>query len=203
MLAGKRALRRALLARWLAVPPADAQAASAAVCARLTTVPALQALGHVVVFAALPYELDLGAWVDAELAAGRRVYYPRYQAAVRGYELVAVRHRGSDLVAGFYGIAEPRPDLPAGGPPPAATDVAWLVPGVAFDAAGARLGRGAGHYDRLLAASPGVRVGVAYDWQFLPLVPTSAHDVPMDWVVTDARSVRCDHLHAPTKEPAV
>ena len=64
-----------------------------------------------------------------------------------------------------------------------------LVPGLAFDAAGGRLGRGGGFYDRFLATlgPAAARVGVAFDAQILPEVPTDGLDARMSCVVTDAR----------------
>lgn len=70
---------------------------------------------------------------------------------------------------------------------PASLDVV-VVPGLAFVTDGRRLGRGRGHYDRFLAAvGPGcLRVGVGFVEQLVADVPTGAHDVPLDAVVTDA-----------------
>jgi 5-formyltetrahydrofolate cyclo-ligase len=66
------------------------------------------------------------------------------------------------------------------------------VPGVAFDASGRRLGRGGGSYDRALAArgAATLAVGLAYDEQVVDEVPTDAHDVPVDVVVTPTRVLR-------------
>ena len=61
----------------------------------------------------------------------------------------------------------------------------WF-PGVAFGADGYRLGRGKGIYDRLLAGATGVKIGVAYEWQLLELVPHCELDVPVDVIVTEA-----------------
>ena len=63
-----------------------------------------------------------------------------------------------------------------------------MVPGVAFDPRGVRLGRGAGCYDRALARHPtALRVGLAYEMQVVPSLPEATWDVPMDAVVTEAR----------------
>jgi 5-formyltetrahydrofolate cyclo-ligase len=62
-----------------------------------------------------------------------------------------------------------------------------LVPGLAFDASGRRLGHGGGHFDRLLARTAGLRAGVAFEVQMVRRVPVDAHDVNMDAVITDKR----------------
>ena len=87
-----------------------------------------------------------------------------------------------DLVPGHRGILEPV------GPAVAPTTVdAVVVPGVAFDLDGGRLGRGGGHYDRLLATldDDTTRIGVAFSSQVVPVVPSDEHDQPVDIVVTE------------------
>ena len=66
-----------------------------------------------------------------------------------------------------------------------------LVPGLAFDKSGARLGRGRGFYDRFLAGITGFRVGVCFDWQLVESVPVEAHDIRMDAVVTPSQIIVC------------
>jgi 5-formyltetrahydrofolate cyclo-ligase len=67
-----------------------------------------------------------------------------------------------------------------------------LVPGLAFDPAGGRLGRGAGYYDRLLTKFEGVRVGVCFSELLVDEVPTEAHDIQMDFVVTPEGIISCE-----------
>ena len=62
-----------------------------------------------------------------------------------------------------------------------------LVPGLGFDARGHRLGRGKGHYDRLLAGFTGMKIGVAFDFQIVTEVPREPHDIALDAVVTPTR----------------
>ena len=69
-----------------------------------------------------------------------------------------------------------------------------VVPGVAFDRKGNRLGMGKGYYDRYLASVPHtVRVALAYEEQVLDHVPKEPYDVPMDWIVTDREIIQCGH----------
>jgi 5-formyltetrahydrofolate cyclo-ligase len=94
----------------------------------------------------------------------------------------------ADVVAGFRGIPEPRPDAP----PVSPQAVDWvLVPGVAFDVAGGRLGYGGGYYDRLLpamrAGTP--RVAAAFEAQIVAHVPRAPHDAGVDAIVTEARTI--------------
>jgi 5-formyltetrahydrofolate cyclo-ligase len=83
-------------------------------------------------------------------------------------------------------VREPPPDLPA---VPLSEIELVLVPGVAFDGSGRRLGRGRGHYDATLAAlSPAaVRIGLAFELQIVAAVPCEPHDMPLDAIVTERR----------------
>lgn len=124
----------------------------------------------------------------ADLAArGHALGLPVVQG--RGKPLIfRVWHKGDALVAGSLGIPAPRPDA------------ALLVPGLllvpllAFDREGFRLGHGAGYYDMTLAslraAGPVLAVGVAYAGQEVARVPREAHDQPLDWVVTERGVIR-------------
>ena len=91
---------------------------------------------------------------------------------------------GDALERGAFGIHEPRPGAPEVRPS------LVLVPLLAFDSCGRRLGYGAGFYDRTLAMlraqGPVTSVGLAYQAQRLRRVPTSGHDLPLDWVITEA-----------------
>lgn len=92
------------------------------------------------------------------------------------------------MATGRYGIQEPGADRPVVQPR------ALLVPLLAFDRRGGRLGYGAGYYDRTLAAlragGPVLAVGVAFAAQERDAVPCDAHDEPMDWIVTERETLR-------------
>jgi len=90
---------------------------------------------------------------------------------------------GSLWTTGPYGIREPDPGSWRKASPEE-VDLA-VIPGLAFDAAGGRLGRGKGYYDRLLGdpAFRGIKVGLAWEWQIVGEVPATAHDIRMDLVL--------------------
>ncbi len=133
----------------------------------------------IAVYAALPGEVSVCAAVDAWLAAGKQVLYPRVVGPGK-MVLVSVESR-DQLSAGKFGIMEPNGDPWSG-----AVDVV-LVPGLAFDFAGHRLGFGAGFYDRFVEANPTRTLGIAFDWQMHRSLPAEPHDQPMDAVLTDRR----------------
>ncbi|HND34781.1 MAG TPA: 5-formyltetrahydrofolate cyclo-ligase [Myxococcota bacterium] len=94
------------------------------------------------------------------------------------------RWEGEPLRPGAFGIGEPAPHSPAVAPEQ--VDL-FLVPGLAFDRSGGRLGMGKGYYDRLLAGSPGFRVGICWEWQLLPEIPMEPHDQRMQAICTEHR----------------
>jgi len=167
------------------------------VVGRITALAAYAAARRVACYMATPGEVDLEELVRQRLEAGVPVWLPRFNGVAETYEMVSVTSLQTQVVIGAFGIREPALALPAvPSVERCAADVLWLVPGVAFDACGNRLGRGQGHYDRLLHGARGVRVGVAWDWQILAAVPHSAHDIPMDWIVTDTRTIACGAVRA-------
>ncbi len=116
---------------------------------------------------------------------GKRVVYPRVQGA--GMEFFEVECR-EDLRPGNFGILEPQGVHPL---PVAELDL-LLVPGVAFDQTGHRLGYGKGYYDRLLQqrSASCCLVGLCFEFQLLSFLPAEAHDIRMDLLVTEQRTLR-------------
>ncbi|MBE0604943.1 MAG: 5-formyltetrahydrofolate cyclo-ligase [Deltaproteobacteria bacterium] len=125
---------------------------------------------------------------SAYLAAGARLYYPRVTG--KGTLAFFPHGEGDGWETGPYGI--PEPSNPAGGDPyDGAFDIV-VVPGVAFDRRGNRLGHGLGYYDRFLGALPAsvLRVGLACAHQLVPEVPVDAWDVPVHALVTEEGVIR-------------
>ena len=181
--AGLRALMRTARVE---LGPAARAVASADVCAVLEELPELEGLGPFLLYAAFGDELSLDPLIVALLARGAAVCLPR----VDGEQLSAFRvERLADLTEGWRGVREPPPDAPEVG---VETLRALVVPGLAFDPAGMRLGYGGGHFDRLLARLPGDTpvIGAAFDVQVVPRLPAEAHDRPVHAVVTESRIIR-------------
>jgi 5-formyltetrahydrofolate cyclo-ligase len=181
----KDLLRRRIRVARGALSAETVAASSAAAAARILALPVFAAVGDVVAYVATDNEIDLDTVAAALRASGRRVYYPRL--AREGLEF-AQGHPGS-FRPGHRGIPEPTGGelLPAG-----AEAVVFLVPGVAFDVRGGRLGRGRGHYDRALTRhAAATRIGVAHDFQVVPHLPEDPWDVRMHAIVTEARVLAC------------
>ncbi len=135
-------------------------------------------------FAPLPGELDIWPLAQKALTEGKTISLPRFDAATGRYATGRVEDLQSDLRVGRYGIREPVPACPRSALN--RLDL-LLVPGVAFDPHGHRLGRGKGFYDQLLAAVRGTTCGVAFDEQLVRQVPVGPHDVRLNCILTPTR----------------
>ncbi|MDZ4168466.1 MAG: 5-formyltetrahydrofolate cyclo-ligase [Coriobacteriia bacterium] len=169
-----------------ALDAAVCRAATGAAAERLVALPAFATARLVLAYGASVEEIDPAPAVTLLRQRGIAIAYPRVEAPGElGLHLIA---RPADLVAGMFGIREPAADAPRVSP--AAVD-AVIVPGVAFDEGCWRLGYGGGYYDRLLALlrPECARVGLAYDEQLLPEIPSADHDVRLDAVVTPTRVI--------------
>jgi 5-formyltetrahydrofolate cyclo-ligase len=138
----------------------------------------------VLAYVSLRFELDPGAAVARAHALGKRVALPRVDVESGELRMHAYIP-GDELSESGFGVREPQPSAP----PVAAEDVDLvLVPGLAFDVRGYRLGYGKGFYDRLLPRlTCATRVGLAFELSLLAEVPNHEHDVPVDVLVTDKR----------------
>jgi 5-formyltetrahydrofolate cyclo-ligase len=186
----KRTLRDALMASRDAIAPAVRADASRAIAARIATLDAYRRAR--VVLLTLPYRSEWDATLVARhaLADGKSVAVPRVDAARRMLQPLRIRNLDVDIEAGHRGIPEPREHCP----PVAAETIEWvLVPGVAFDADGRRLGYGGGYYDRLLPLlqPTAPRVAGAFEAQLVDSVPAAPHDIGVDCIATELRLVAC------------
>jgi 5-formyltetrahydrofolate cyclo-ligase len=178
--AEKRRLRA--WARGLPAPP-DGETR---VRERLLALDELRAPGTVCLYAATGSEVPTAEAARELAARGATLVYPRVCGA--GLELRAVAGPGA-LRPGFRGIPEPR----AGADPvdPREVDL-FVVPGLVFDRGGYRVGRGGGHYDRLLeaAGSRARRIGLCYADRVVARVPAASWDRPVHCVVTESEVIR-------------
>jgi 5-formyltetrahydrofolate cyclo-ligase len=141
----------------------------------------------VLCFAPLPDEPDISPIIDEAVHAKKTLALPRYDRLRSAYEAACVTTR-SQCVRGAFGALEPGADCPAVSLNQ--LDLV-LVPAVAFDFAGRRLGRGKGFYDRLLAEVRGHKCGVCFDEQIVTELPEEPHDVRVNSIVTPTRWLEC------------
>lgn len=132
-------------------------------------------------------EIDGRPLLAALAKAGRVVALPRMETRLGPARFIA--WRGDEtLAADAFGVPSP---------PPTGADLSprlLLVPLLAFDRAGRRLGQGGGHYDRIISlyrAHGCIAAGLAYAEQEMDQVPTGPHDAHLDWVITPSEAIRC------------
>ena len=157
---------------------------SAKLCARLKEQLFFQNARSILFFASLPEEPDLWALLNETLATNKMVALPCFDADNQRYHPRRVKDIHVEILSGKFGIREPAPTCIA--MPLDDLDLV-LVPGVAFDWHGHRLGRGKGFYDRMLQDFKGPKAGIAFDEQIVEAVPAEKNDVKMDFVLTPTR----------------
>lgn len=181
----KAALRKQIRDALQKISPALRAVASIELCGRLE--PQLQSARTILFFAPLPDEPDVWPLLEKLLPTKKICALPAFDSATRVYSARRVQNLTTDLSAGKFGVREP--SATCAEIPLEQFDLI-LVPAVAFDWHGHRLGRGRGFYDRLLAKVRGIKCGVAIDAQMVKEIPAGSHDARMDFIVTPTRLVK-------------
>ncbi len=128
-------------------------------------------------------EVDTRALIGTCLAQGKRVAVPVVMPGTRTMAHALID--GLDqLVVGPWGLAQPDPAAAVWLPSEARIGLV-VVPGLAFDRRGHRIGWGGGYYDRFLAQVQTIKIGLCYDELVLDCIPGEPHDVPVDMVVAE------------------
>jgi 5-formyltetrahydrofolate cyclo-ligase len=188
LLDAKRGLRARILRERDATPAEDRATASASIAALLLAREDFASSKTVLLTLPFGSEWDTRALLRAALAGAKTVALPRVNLATRMLDICAITRLEHDAAPGYRGIPEPGAHCELLG----VASIDWvLVPGVAFDRAGHRIGYGGGYYDRLLPLlrADAHRVAGAFELQLVDHVPAASHDVAVDAVVTEARSI--------------
>lgn len=181
----KQRIREQAHANRNAQPEKDAL--SARICAAFVALPEYAAAKTVLYYVDVRSEVRTRPALPAALTHGKRIVVPWCNDHGE-LELFHLQDMG-ELAVGMYKILEPKPELRS--LPAKQVDVKSLnlvmVPGVAFDRRGARMGHGKGYYDKLLehARADAPLVALAFECQLFPEIPTQAHDVFMDKIITE------------------
>jgi 5-formyltetrahydrofolate cyclo-ligase len=184
----KRMLRRRMLDLRESLSPEQVRRESLAVCERLVRHPVFKEGETILFYFPFRKEVDVRPAMEEAWSAGKRVVLPKADPATKTLSFFSLR-RGEPLVSGSYGIPEPSGKASAK-IPPGAIDLV-VVPGVAFDERGYRLGYGGGYYDRFFSRHPGPfkRIGVAYSFQVVPTVCPEEHDQRLDGLITPSKTL--------------
>ncbi|MBZ0157443.1 MAG: 5-formyltetrahydrofolate cyclo-ligase [Alphaproteobacteria bacterium] len=191
MIPVKASIRREVLSRRDSIASALRSGKDEAIRKSLYFLSAYQSARFILLYASFRSEVDTFEMIRHCLTQGKRVALPRVDSA-KG-ELFLYEIRGmDDLAAGCWGIREPIPS------PERERGVQEMdliiVPGVAFDEQCNRLGYGKGYYDKLLREKRAKAVALAYEEQIVASLPAETHDIKMDAIITDQRTiVNCGH----------
>ena len=194
----KQALRVAVLSQRQLLPTAKFEALSRTIQARVLGSSLYRFAQGVALYSAVQNEVSTDDIRDDALRNGKTVFFPRLAA---GGSLVLVEIQSvMDLAPGRFGIPEPKAEKLRGDS--GDIDVLIVVPGVAFDHSGNRLGRGQGFYDRVLQSSwpRAIAVGLAYEFQVVKSVPVDSWDEKVRFIVTEDRLIDCQGVQEHPKQ---
>lgn len=171
------------------ITPVQAESMGTQIANNLLSLPLVQQAGVVMGYSSFNSEVPTQKLLERLLAKRYTVVLPTTNLELQTMD--AVRIDGLDeLKPGNYGIAEPVSE-PDNTLKPSLIDIV-LLPGLAFDRKGHRIGYGKGYYDRFLPRCPNaVRIGLAYDIQVTQALPFEPHDLPVHLIVTQKEVIRC------------
>ena len=173
----KSDIRRKIKAMRQMLSEAERISAAEEVFNRLEQTAAFLMADKVLMYHSLPDELSTHAYLK-KWGSRKRFYLPR----VNGVNLDILPYDESRLELGSFHFEEP-----TGNDTVDADEIELIVvPAVAYDRRGNRLGRGKGFYDRLLSSARATKIGVGYEFQLVDEIPAEPHDVPMDYVITQS-----------------
>jgi 5-formyltetrahydrofolate cyclo-ligase len=165
----------------------DRERRSATICALVMTTPSYAAARAIHCYLPMRSEVDTRPLIADALARGKRVAVPIVVPKAAELAHGWLESLAADaLTPGAFGTFNPRDLRPA-----ALGD--WqlaIVPVLAFDRRGYRLGYGKGYYDRLLAAGPVTTIGVGFAAQEIDALPAEPHDIALDWIITEREVIR-------------
>lgn len=136
---------------------------------------------HILLYHSLPDELPTHRFLE-KWGSRKSFYLPR----VNGVNLDLLPYNKSKLHMGAFNIEEPLGDDIT----PLDKIELIIVPAVAYDSSGNRIGRGKGYYDRMLVETKATKIGIAYDFQLIDDIEPSPHDIPVDIIITDKRYIK-------------
>ncbi len=171
----KKELRKEMRQRKAAMTAEQKIAESDSVWQHIEQLSCFQQAHHILLYHSLPDELITHNTIERWATQGKEIYLP----VVVGDDLVVRHYNHEAMQQGEFNIMEPTGNN-------VDTNLLQLiiVPGVAFDNNGNRLGRGKGYYDRLLSRTSTTCIGVCYNCQLIDSIPTEPHDHIMQYIVT-------------------
>lgn len=180
----KHEIRRKIKSLRLMLSDEEKESAAEEVFAQLEKTAAFLMADHILMYNSLADELPTRSFLR-KWNGRKHFYLPR----VNGVNLDILPYDRTRLELGSFHIEEPTGDDTVD---PSTLEMI-VVPAVAYDRKGNRMGRGKGFYDRLLADTRATKVGVGYEFQVFDQIPVESHDIPMDLVITQSSYIVINH----------
>ena len=179
---------------WLAgLSPAERHARSLAACNELIATREFKHAQNIMIFMSMPSEVETSALAVKAWQEGKEIAVPRVNWQNHHMEPIQIKSLDVGMQTSGPGIREPA----EGNAMPLCLIDMVVVPGMAFDRRGYRIGRGRGFYDRFLSQKDfhGIRCALCFHEQVhAHSLPTESHDIQMNMIVTDREVIRC-HPH--------
>jgi 5-formyltetrahydrofolate cyclo-ligase len=184
-------LRKKYLEKRTAIPAEVRAARDAKICRNILSSAAYRYADVILMFYPMKAEVDIFPVMEAALATGKRVAFPRCNAEDHTMIFYFVNSM-EDFEKGAYGINEPKTTLDAFDPDSMETqNVLCLVPAIVYDRRGFRVGYGGGYYDRFFGKTRPASIGVVYEEFILKSVPHGRYDITVDVVVSERGIYAC------------
>ena len=202
----KALLRKVILEKRRALSDKERKEKSLAIQQRFFLLDEFRRGGVIHLFLSFRGEVMTDRIVKETVALGKRVVVPVVTGGAEGLILSEIRQYPEEVEPGAYGIPEPKKEFIRRVDP--ATIDLFVLPGVAFDVQGGRLGYGAGYYDRVLGGTAPSRhsmqvslIALAFELQLVDRIPSSVHDVRVHKIVTEERVIECKNSGMEKKWP--
>lgn len=170
---------------------AERGAADRAIFSRVVAADEYKSCTKLLAYVSAPIEVDTSLIIAHAFGAGKEVYAPRCVEGTRLMEFCRIRSF-DDLESGYFGILEPKDGCERLAGFDAKT--VCIVPALAYDSQGYRLGYGKGFYDTFLSGFIGVKLGICYDSCTVSSVFRDSFDVPVDILITDKQNLIFDRM---------
>lgn len=182
----KATIRKEVLAKQAGLSKAERKRRSSRISAKLFLCPEFKRAKVIMFYVSKEGEVDTSEMIKAALKSGKEVLVPVTLRKERKLIPSRLIDYDKELGSGPYGIPQPKAEFIRPVEPDQIDLI--LVPGLAFDKSGNRLGRGAGYYDRFLlllkVPKETTKIGLAFSFQVLPSLPKKYHDLPVDKVLS-------------------
>jgi len=189
MRVSKDAIRKEMLQKRRALPLAERRSRSLSISRRLLSASVFQRAVSLQVYLSNSEEVQTDGIIQAAHCLKKQVVVPVLDRKRRMFFSRLERLKPEVLEQGPFGIRQPRLKFQKKVAP--AEIGLWIIPGLAFDPQGHRIGYGGGYYDRVLESLGAPLLGLAFECQIMDHLPVEATDRPVDQVVTESRTIFC------------